>query len=488
MDPILIALTLIGLGVFACLGLLLRKGENANLTARIDTLEATLKEAQSGAGKEVVAQLREGLEAKHRTLSESLSELLENRTRRIEETVRQLKEANQEQLLKQERELRELTDKKLSSVQTAIGQLKTDTATTLGEMKTGLTKSLTDALTENREGTVHSVQKAMKLATDTLNENFTRLQKITDDRLNEISGKVTERLDAGFKKTTETFTDVVKRLAIIDEAQKKIADLSQEMVSLQDILSDKKSRGVFGEVQLGQLVANTLPEGAYALQHSIVEGKIADCVLFLPEPTGTVAVDAKFPLDNYRRMFDRATSEADRQAAGRQFKQDIKKHINDIADKYIIPGKTSDGAVMFIPAEAVFAEIHGHQPELVELAQKRRVWITSPTTMMAILTTARAVLKDAKTRKQVHIIQEHLGRLAGDFSRFQDRMDRLGRHIQQAGKDVDDIGISARKITNRFERIERVQLDDETDPPLDLPPAEGNNDGPPKSMTTGAGD
>jgi DNA recombination protein RmuC len=252
---------------------------------------------------------------------------------------------------------------------------------------------------------------------------------------------------------------VVKRLAIIDKAQQEISDLSKEVVSLQDILSDKKSRGVFGEVQLAQLVRNTLPESAYSLQHSLVEGKIADCVLFLPEPTGTIAVDSKFPLDNYRRMFDKELAESDRKAAERQFKQDIKKHINDIADKYIIPGVTSDGAVMFLPAEAVFAEIHGHQPELVELAQRRRVWITSPTTMMAILTTARAVLKDSKTREQVHIIQEHLRVLGTDFNRFQDRMDKLAIHIRQTKEDVDKVHTSAKKITSRFEKIESVQLE-----------------------------
>jgi len=445
--------------VVATLVLTLRRGgDRAALLSRLEGLETALKEAQAGTAELITANVREGLEAKHRQLAEGLTETLETRTRRIEETVRALKEANQEQLLKQERELRELTDKKLSQVQEAIAQLKGETAKTLAELRVGLAKTLSDALAESREGTVHSVQKTMKLATDTLNENFTRLQKVTDGRLSDISGKVTERLDEGFKKTTATFTDVVKRLAIIDKAQQEIAGLSKEVVSLQDILSDKKSRGVFGEVQLNQLVINALPEGAFALQHTIAEGKIADCVLFLPEPTGTIAVDSKFPLENYRRMFDRTTSEPERQIAARQFKADIKKHINDIADKYIVPGVTSDGAVMFIPAEAVFAEIHGHQPELVELAQKRRVWITSPTTMMAILTTARAVLKDSKTRKQVHIIQEHLGKLAVDFERFQNRMDNLGRHIKQADKDVDDIGISARKISSRFEKIEQVQL------------------------------
>jgi len=191
-------------------------------------------------------------------------------------------------------------------------------------------------------------------------------------------------------------------------------------------------------------------------------------VMFLPEPTGTIAIDSKFPLESFRRMFDTSVPEPERVIARRQFKVDVKVHINAIADKYIIPGTTSDGAVMFLPAEAVFAEIHGHHPDLVELAQKKRVWLTSPTTMMAVLTTARAVLKDQKTREQVHIIQEHLRGLSQDFGRFQDRMEKLGTHIKQAGDDVDKIGISARKITSRFEKIEKVQLEEPGD---DEPPA-----------------
>ena len=162
-------------------------------------------------------------------------------------------------------------------------------------------------------------------------------------------------------------------------------------------------------------------------------------------------------------MMDPDSPQTERVAAQRQFKQDIKKHINDIADKYIIPGETSDGALMFIPAEAVFAEIHAHHPDLVEESQRRRVWMVSPTTMMAVLTTARAVLKDSATRKQVHLIQEHLVRLATDFDRFRKRMDNLSKHIQQANKDVEEVNTSARKITSRFEKIEKVELQDEDD-------------------------
>jgi len=182
-------------------------------------------------------------------------------------------------------------------------------------------------------------------------------------------------------------------------------------------------------------------------------------MLFLPDPTGNIAVDAKFPLENFRLIIDPAISESEKQQALKQFKIDIRHHISDIAEKYIIPGETSDGAVMFLPAEAVFAEIHAHHQDLVEFAQHSNIWIVSPTTMMAILTTARAVLKDAATRKQVHVIQQHLRMLADDFERFQIRMDNLAKRIAQAHSDVEQVHISSRKISQRFGQIDKAELD-----------------------------
>lgn len=278
------------------------------------------------------------------------------------------------------------------------------------------------------------------------------------ERLEQIGEKVEQRLDQGFEKTSKVFQDVLKRLIEIDKAQEKIAELSGNVVSLQEVLSDKRSRGAFGEIQLNALISNMMPENSYSLQHTFDNGVRADCVLFLPEPTGTVCIDSKFPLESFQRMTDLELGNADRTTAERQFRQDIKKHIKDISTKYIIPGETSDGAMMFIPAEAVFAEIHGHYPDLVEEAQRAHVWLVSPTTMMAVLTTARAVLKDAATRKQVHIIQEHLTVLAQDFGRFQTRMDKLASHIGQAQKDVGEVQTSARKISSRFVKIEKVEL------------------------------
>ncbi len=311
----------------------------------------------------------------------------------------------------------------------------------------GLKLTQTENLAKNREELLEK-----------LNQTFESLSKTVEGRLDAISGKVNERLDEGFKKTNETFANVMARLATIDEAQKKIDGLTLNVVSLQDLLGDKKSRGAFGEVQLEGLVRNALPPDSFKMQHMFENGTRVDCALFLPEPTGTVAVDSKFPLENYHKMFDKALPEAAQNLAEKQFKADIKKHVDDIASKYIIPNVTSDGAVMFIPAEAVFAEIHAYHPDIIDYAMAKRVWVVSPTTLMAVLNTARAVLKDVEMRKQVHIIKDELGKLAKDFERFDSRMKKLADNIRQAHENTQQLHISSQKISRRFAQIERAEL------------------------------
>jgi len=306
------------------------------------------------------------------------------------------------------------------------------------------------------------IQATMKRNTDMLTQTIEGLTKSTDLRLEQISGKVAERLDEGFKKTNETFTNVMTRLATIDEAQKKIDGLTTNVVSLQHLLGDKRSRGAFGEVQLEGLVRNILPPDAYSFQEKLSNGNRVDCLLILPPPTGKVPVDAKFPLENYHRMLDENLAESDKVAARKQFKMDIKKHIEDISQKYLIRNETSDGAVMFVPAEAVFAEIHAYHSDLVEYAMHQHVWIVSPTTLMAVLNTARAVMKDVQMREQVHIIQSELGKLSVDFKRFDERMKKLSEHIRQANKDVDDVQISSRKISEQFAKIEAVEMQEDS--------------------------
>jgi DNA recombination protein RmuC len=331
----------------------------------------------------------------------------------------------------------------------------------LAQQSDRLSSRLTEELGQTRE-TLHRLQLSLAAS---LGETTDKLNARIEQRLEQISGKVNERLDEGFKKTNDTFVNVMQRLATIDEAQRKIETLTGSVVSLQELLGDKRSRGAFGEVQLEALVRNILPPSAFEIQYRLSSGTRADCALRLPPPTGMVCVDSKFPMENYRRMLAPGANDMERAAAQRLFRTDVKKHIEDIAGKYIVPGETSDGAVMFVPAEAVFAEIHAYHAELVDHANARRVWIVSPTTLMAVLNTARAVLKDVETRKQVHVIKEALSHLGQDFSRFEERMKKLADHVRQAHQDAEEVQVSSRKILQQFHKIESAELDSPPEAP-----------------------
>lgn len=370
-------------------------------------------------------ELQQGLEEKHRAM---LGDLHAGLTRQGDRLGTQVAESSDRQRLSTAEELKQTRD-----------------------VLHALRLTMTQEMGTQRE----AMLERLSATTEILNTKI-------DARLGEIAGKVNERLDEGFKKTNETFLNVMTRLATIDEAQKKIENLTGSVVSLQELLGDKRARGAFGEVQLEALVRNVLPTSAFEMQATLSNGTRADCVIRLPPPTGMVAVDSKFPLENYHRMFEPAANAVDRALAQKQFRADIKKHVDDIARKYIIAGETADGAVMFVPAEAVFAEIHGHHAEVAEYASAKRVWIVSPTTLMAVLNTARAVLKDVETRKQIHVIKESLARLAVEFGRFDDRMKDLAKHIRQAHEDVERVQVTSGKITQRFAQIEGVDLDEET--------------------------
>jgi DNA recombination protein RmuC len=354
------------------------------------------------------------------------------------------------------------------TIHSQLSELTLSLHTKQDAMRAEVVEKIMQTLAEQGRAEQELIQNTMHTHTLQISGAIEKLTETVDGRLAEISGKVNERLEEGFKKTNETFANVMARLATIDEAQKKIDGLTTNVVSLQELLGDKRSRGAFGEVQLEALVRNILPPSSYAFQHTLSNGTRADCVLFLPEPTGNVAVDSKFPMENYHRMFAPGVSEKDHIQAQRQFKADIKKHIDDIASKYIIADETSDGAVMFVPAEAVFAEIHGYHAPVVDYAMQNRVWIVSPTTLMAVLNTARAVLKDVETRKQVHIIKESLSKLGKEFERFDGRMKKLADHIRLAHQDAEDVHITSQKISRRFAMIEGVQLEGADLPVVDV--------------------
>ena len=386
------------------------------------------------------------LEEKHRAMILDINDSLNKSSDRLNKTVTE----------------------ELKSTRKSLNDLQLSQQEALSKIREEITEKIHKTLSEQGKAQQETLQNSLKNTALQLIASVETLTKSVDKRLEAITGKVQERLDEGFKKTNQTFISVMERLATIDEAQKKIDGLTTNMVSLQELLGDKRSRGAFGELQLEGLIKNILPPDSYSFQHTFSKGVRADCVLFLPDPTGTVAVDSKFPMENYQKMFDVKLSDIDKAKAQKQFKLDVKKHINDIASKYIITDETSDGAVMFLPAEAVFAEIHAYHPELIQEAMAKKVWLVSPTTLMAVLNTARAVLKDVETRKQVHIIKSELGKLGKEFDRFDTRMKKLADNIRQAHENAQDVHITSQKITQRFTQIEKVELEEDSNNVLDF--------------------
>lgn len=379
---------------------------------------------------------RQALDMQRQTL-EALHEGLQRQTER---TATMQAEANER--------LRRTTSLELAAARDGIAALRAE-----------LVAQTAATMAEQTRAQQAALQNGLQNASVQLTASIESLTRTVNERLELLSGRVHERLEEGFRKTNETFASVMARLATIDEAQKKIDGLTTSVVSLNELLGDKKARGAFGEVQLEALVRNALPPDAFEFQATLSTGVRVDCLLRLPEPTGRVAVDAKFPLENYHRMFAPDAAEADRRQAQSAFRADVRRHVDDIAAKYILASETSDGAVLFLPAEAVFAELHAHHADVIAYAQAKRVWIVSPTTLMAVLNTARAVLKDVETRKQIHLIRDALGRLAKDFVLFDKRMDKLATHIRQAHEDVQDVALSSRRITSQFGRIERAEGD-----------------------------
>ncbi len=293
--------------------------------------------------------------------------------------------------------------------------------------------------------------------------------KLLEERLGDLTKKVGERLQDHATRSQTALGALGERLAVIDQAQKNITELSTQVVGLQDILANKQARGAFGEVQLSDIVTSILPPSAYSFQTTIGENRRVDCLLHLPNPPGSIAIDSKFPLESYQALRD-AKDEAASLAARRAFVADVRKHIKDIAERYIVAGETAESALMFLPSEAVYAELHANFRNVVEDSYKARVWIVSPTTLMATLNTVRAVLKDVRMREQAGVIQAEVQKMMLDVNRLDERVDKLQKHFQLADKDIRDIRTSADKITKRGERIEDLQLEDTEEEVAELQP------------------
>ena len=327
----------------------------------------------------------------------------------------------------------------------------------------GRLAALSDAQTVSQKTLAQSLNERLDGVSQRLSQNLTESTQKTaqtlNERLDKVSAFVGQNLTETAAKTQEHLGHLHTRLALIDEAQKKLDGLTSEVVGLQEVLGNKQARGAFGEIQLNDLVTNALPPSAYSFQTTLSNGKRADCLIRLPNPPGSIVVDSKFPLDSYRALVD-AGDDATKEQARRRLKADVLTHIKHISEKYIIPGETAESALMFLPSEAVYAELHARFSDVVDQGYKARVWIVSPTTLMATLNTVRAVLKDAQMREQAHVIQAEVGKLLEDVVRLEKRVDNLKGHFASAEKDIRDIETSASKIARKGERIKEVELED----------------------------
>ena len=317
-------------------------------------------------------------------------------------------------------------------------------------------------------------QAALAARLQHLNESQSAAQaqvsRTLEERLDAVSHRLGEGLTEQSAKTGQSMEKLAERLAVIDAAQKNITELSQQVVGLQDILSNKQARGAFGEIQLKDLVTAILPPSAYGFQAKLSNGRVADCLLDLPNPPGAIAIDAKFPLESYHELRN-AEDDAARKRAERAFGTAVMTHVRNIAERYIVPGETAESALMFVPSEAVYAELHASLGDVVEKSYRARVWIVSPTTLWATLHTVRAVLKDVQMREQAGVIQIEVQKLLADVGRLDKRVDSLQSHFDMAQKDIREIRTSTDKITRKAGKIEEVQLGGETGADELPPPA-----------------
>ena len=295
-----------------------------------------------------------------------------------------------------------------------------------------------------------------------MHNDFEKMNDKIERNLLAINEKVNDRLDKSFEKTNKTFASVLERLTKIDEAQKKIDGLSTEIVSLQSVLTDKKTRGTFGEVNLEYILQNAFgakSSGIYETQHKFKNGYIVDALLYAPAPLGTISIDSKFPLESYQKMTDKNRSRDERLLYEKAFVSDVKKHIDAISSKYIVPGETTEEAIMFLPAEAIFAEINAYHTELLTYAYNKKVWITGPTTLISTLSIISMILKNMERDKYTQVIHDELNKLSIEFSRYKERWDKLAKNVKSVNASIDELQITSDKITKKFDNINNVDID-----------------------------
>jgi DNA recombination protein RmuC len=300
---------------------------------------------------------------------------------------------------------------------------------------------------------------SLRTITEAQATSQTKLVSVINERLAEVQNKMGESLQGSATKTARSLGELQQRLETIDKAQENIEKLSGNVLSLQDILSNKQTRGAFGEIQLNDIVSKALPSDSYSFQATLSNGKRADCLLKLPNPPGSIVIDSKFPLEAYENL---RNAENDNQLveAKRMMKTSVRAHIKSISEKYIIEGETAESAMMFLPSEAVYAELHANFSEIVREGFEAKVWIVSPTTCMATLNTMRAILKDARMREQAGAIRTELSLLFKDVERLCDRVTNLDRHFVMASKDIEEIKISAKRSGNRARKLDNFDFEE----------------------------
>ena len=358
----------------------------------------------------------------------------------------------------------------------------------LGENQTRLAENLRTVAEAQSAGQGRVLQTVERRLADVTTQVADRLadtnarvaERLSDNALrsarslSDLQERLTETLSGAAESSTRQLTALQERLAAIDRAQSNIEKLSGDVLGLQDILSNKQARGAFGEIQLTDIVGKALPADSYSLQATLSNGRRADCLIHLPSPPGPMVIDAKFPLESYETLV-RADTKPAQEAALRAFGQAVRTHIRAIAERYILDGETADGAILFLPSEAVYAELHARLPHIVREGFAARVWIVSPTTCMATLNTMRAVLKDARMREQAGAIRKSLRLLHRDVEMIGARAAKLETHLRQAGEDVSGILTASSRAGKRADRLDNFDFDPGSDPaeaPLPLATAD----------------
>ncbi len=325
-----------------------------------------------------------------------------------------------------------------------------------------------DTVSANQNQTTHAVETRLAHVQQQMNDKLHENAMKSTRAMVDLQERMKDTLQGSSEKTTQSLAQLQERLATIDKAQTNIEKLSGDVLSLQDILSNKQTRGAFGEIQLNDIVRKAMPPDAFTFQATLSNNKRADCLIHLPNPPGPIVIDSKFPLEAYEAIRG-ANTPAQAQEAVRLMRAAVRLHIKAISEKYIIDGETADGALMFLPSEAVYAELHANFGEVVREGFDARVWIVSPTTCMATLNTMRAVLKDARMKEQAGALRRELGLLYKDVERLDTRVGNLDKHFSQAAKDIEDIKISASKAGNRARRLDSFDFETlEGDSPADV--------------------